>query len=600
MEPISAAASVLGVVSAIASVTSTATRFMRDVRSARKEIVAVKKELSSLSAVLEILADDFNDPANTSFPDAVLTQIVEISTDCRRVVTEIGDCFRSQQGSRLNWASSGKGTIEKLRADLETHKSTLSVTLDLVSVIVLRDIKNDTEQIRQDTSVIRQDTGQIQDDMGRVLEELSRLRVQLSAVENDQRPSGYMLQRFLSDLRTEAETVLGDADHLANQTSGQDEDSNNEGSVSDDNLRPSSPTNPAAFFAPPGRQPDTGVAPVMFTNTQGRRYPIPFAACKTWADMSKLIRESFAHSSEETRGVIDGSYDLIGPNGEIILKTLWESLVKPGWEVSMKMWESGPMVKFKDCTGQKFGFPLQLCRTWQDMEILIKEIFTHNSIMRPIVQQGYYELLESNDRVILPERWETVIWPGIAVWMRTSPSSYNGGNPSMLPPESRDFITLLHGTPPRGSSPLPTLPQQPRSRALRTLQQEVAQNSLPPQPTGSPPPYARNPSPLQSPRFPNDGRQPETPAPAARQDRGEEQRAQRRRDNHREPRARDRDRDQSPQRGEDRRSSKKDAGGSSTKRSAAGRPKGSNKDILFNQLLGGGGALFYRPPPPTK
>jgi hypothetical protein len=134
MEPLSAAVSVLGVVSTIATVTAAATTFMRGVRSARKEMVAIKKELSSLKAVLEILAEDFEDPANTTFPDSVLEQIVDVATNCRTVVNEIGDCIRNQKGSRFSWTMSGKADIEKLRGDLEVHKSTLSVTLDLVSV----------------------------------------------------------------------------------------------------------------------------------------------------------------------------------------------------------------------------------------------------------------------------------------------------------------------------------------------------------------------------------------------------------------------------------------------------------------------------------
>ena len=134
MDPVSAIVSVLGVVSTIASVTTTATTFMRDVRSARNEMVSVKKELSSLKAVLEILVEDFKDPANTTFPDSVVEQIVDLATECRKVVSGIGDCLRKQRGSGLHWATSGKVDIAKLRSDLEIHKSALSLTLDVVSV----------------------------------------------------------------------------------------------------------------------------------------------------------------------------------------------------------------------------------------------------------------------------------------------------------------------------------------------------------------------------------------------------------------------------------------------------------------------------------
>lgn len=56
MEPISAAASVLGAINFIGTVTAEASSFMHDFRSARREIVGIKKELSLLRAILEILA----------------------------------------------------------------------------------------------------------------------------------------------------------------------------------------------------------------------------------------------------------------------------------------------------------------------------------------------------------------------------------------------------------------------------------------------------------------------------------------------------------------------------------------------------------------
>ena len=134
MEPISAVASVLGVIGFIGSVTAAASSFMKDLRSARKEIVALKKELASLRGVLEILADDFDDPTNSSLPQGVLARVVDVTKDCRRVLQEINDCIRDVRGSRLSWANSGKERIEHLQRTLVAHKSALSVTLDYISM----------------------------------------------------------------------------------------------------------------------------------------------------------------------------------------------------------------------------------------------------------------------------------------------------------------------------------------------------------------------------------------------------------------------------------------------------------------------------------
>jgi hypothetical protein len=36
--------------------------------------------------------------------------------------------------------------------------------------------------------------------------------------------------------------------------------------------------------------------------------------------------------------VVEGRYDLIGPDGDIFLPQLWESSIQPGWNVSMALW----------------------------------------------------------------------------------------------------------------------------------------------------------------------------------------------------------------------------------------------------------------------
>jgi hypothetical protein len=128
--------------------------------------------------------------------------------------------------------------------------------------------------------------------MDRVLVEISRVQSQLRAAESSRGLTGYVLERFLGDLKTDAETVLGDADHLAS-LSGDEEDGEWEDEPSAVGPSSSNPTRndgwttvgQTATSTPPignsGKQ--QAVAPIMFTNAQGRRYPIPYAACRTWA-----------------------------------------------------------------------------------------------------------------------------------------------------------------------------------------------------------------------------------------------------------------------------------------------------------------------------
>jgi len=54
--------------------------------------------------------------------------------------------------------------------------------------------------------------------------------------------------------------------------------------------------------------------------------------------MEELIRQAFMHVDQFSQHVQDGPYDLIGPNGEIILPQVWDTMIEPDWSVTMMMW----------------------------------------------------------------------------------------------------------------------------------------------------------------------------------------------------------------------------------------------------------------------
>ncbi|KAK3323324.1 hypothetical protein B0T19DRAFT_201514 [Cercophora scortea] len=426
MDPISAVSSVFSVISTIASVTSAVTVFMHDVRGARKEMVAVRKELAALKGVLEILGEDLSDSTNSGFPDSLQVQIVEIAGNCNQVVGDIGAYVRDQDVSRLRWAASNKAEVEKLRRDLEVHKLTLSVTLDMLSVHVLKDVKNDTGRILQDTTSLKMDTAQIQDNLDRILVAISQLRT----AEPSKGPSGSMLERYLENLRSDAATVLSDAEYLDEKWED-DDDPRTPG-------RSRTP-NPTASGAErtPRRQPSPRTshqttkighpdphAHIIFTNDRGQRYPVPYAFCQTWEEMEKLIRQSHAHVSEANKkNIIDRKYDLVGPAGEIILPELWAGLVQPGWEVTMKMWpEAKPQLPliFTDASGLKFTGAFDQVKTWRGLEKLINQEFnTASRPMKALIRAGKYVLINSTGNIIPPMDWESVVKPGMEVRIET-------------------------------------------------------------------------------------------------------------------------------------------------------------------------------------
>jgi hypothetical protein len=54
--------------------------------------------------------------------------------------------------------------------------------------------------------------------------------------------------------------------------------------------------------------------------------------------VESLIKQSFLHVDVIGQHVQEGHYDLMGPDGSIILPQLWETMVRPDWEVTMHMW----------------------------------------------------------------------------------------------------------------------------------------------------------------------------------------------------------------------------------------------------------------------
>ena len=54
--------------------------------------------------------------------------------------------------------------------------------------------------------------------------------------------------------------------------------------------------------------------------------------------MEGLIKQAFSHVDVIGHHVMEGHYDLTGPDGEIILPQVWDTMIKPDWEVSMHMW----------------------------------------------------------------------------------------------------------------------------------------------------------------------------------------------------------------------------------------------------------------------
>lgn len=54
--------------------------------------------------------------------------------------------------------------------------------------------------------------------------------------------------------------------------------------------------------------------------------------------MEELIKQAFLHVEVIGPHVAEGHYDLVGPNGEIILPQVWSDMIEPDMSITMHMW----------------------------------------------------------------------------------------------------------------------------------------------------------------------------------------------------------------------------------------------------------------------
>lgn len=51
-----------------------------------------------------------------------------------------------------------------------------------------------------------------------------------------------------------------------------------------------------------------------------------------------LLRQSLARADSLPREVKEGRFDLVAPDGSVILSTIWDYSVRPGWSVTIRLW----------------------------------------------------------------------------------------------------------------------------------------------------------------------------------------------------------------------------------------------------------------------
>ncbi|KAK3899676.1 hypothetical protein C8A05DRAFT_36702, partial [Staphylotrichum tortipilum] len=79
---------------------------------------------------------------------------------------------------------------------------------------------------------------------------------------------------------------------------------------------------------------------IFVTDSSGKRFSFPFTLARTWAEFEDLLRQSFTRADSVPREVREGRFDLVDPDGSVIIPSVWDLSVRPGWSVTMRLWKS--------------------------------------------------------------------------------------------------------------------------------------------------------------------------------------------------------------------------------------------------------------------
>jgi hypothetical protein len=194
MDPLTIAATCISLATLIGKVGVQLNKFVKEVRDARYDLDSVKRELSSLQTVLEVIAEDASN-SDITFPPLLTKQLPGIVDNCVIVVDQIEKLLKKYNGGGLRkgakWAISGRDDVDKLRVSLEAHKSALDMALEMVAMYVynrkiqptmnvdtFRSIARETNahavQLRNDTSVIINGNDAIKEDTAHIRATIQR------------------------------------------------------------------------------------------------------------------------------------------------------------------------------------------------------------------------------------------------------------------------------------------------------------------------------------------------------------------------------------------------------------------------------------------
>jgi len=137
MDPLSISAACVGLIASVTKLSTQIGLLVINVRGARRDLDAVSRELSSLSLCLEALRVD---TTTIKYPEGIRQTLLVVLKNCDLVTKEmealLAKASSQHIGRQIQWAMTTSDEMNKLRLNLEAHKSSIEIALELISMYV--------------------------------------------------------------------------------------------------------------------------------------------------------------------------------------------------------------------------------------------------------------------------------------------------------------------------------------------------------------------------------------------------------------------------------------------------------------------------------
>ncbi|KAJ4241535.1 hypothetical protein NW757_012234 [Fusarium falciforme] len=211
MDPLSITAGCVALLGNLASAGLAISNFIHGYKEAAEDFVTITRELAELRAIASTLQRDCDNSSASSIPIELRPQIAAILKNCDAVVLQVQSLvdkyMTSGKKGAAKWALRGREDVTKLQVSLETHCNALGLTLGMISVSL-------TKAVKDDTTVIKEGMVEVREIAAHLLKGIEAMRKLEGDEQTDERLDlggrFLMLERYLDDMTSYADTVVGE------------------------------------------------------------------------------------------------------------------------------------------------------------------------------------------------------------------------------------------------------------------------------------------------------------------------------------------------------------------------------------------------------